>query len=166
MKRVGTNQFSVVREAFDHAKSHGVWTGHTYNPYYYRWTGKKFVEIGAKSLTQKQFKRAKNGSKILKAISNHVWNTYWAEPSFNHIIYRSNGIVNVDYSFSTSDSVYRKNVTLKLSGKALRYVKVNKYGANSLAKATQGGWSKRRGGSSSKSIGVIWTKSLPNAFRA
>lgn len=166
MTRTGKNEFSIVRDNYDTARSSGMWTGHNYNAYYYRWTGKKLVELGGKELTIWQFKRAKNGNKVLDSIKKKVQKDRGVVPSIDRIFYRSNGIVNVNYSYSYYGSNYYYNVKLKLSSGALRYVKAHSYGgATSLDRAIEGGRFKKRGGSESGKVGVSWPTSIPKAFK-
>lgn len=172
MKRVSGNQFSVIRQAFDNAiGNNGSHTGHTYNAYYYRWNGKRFVEYGGKAISQSRLKKAKNGAKILKAIKRQAAKQakQWRGRSvkIGRIYYRANNIVNVNYSFKTKYDVWRYNVKLRYNSKSdkLSYVKVWSYGANALGRATEGGWYAARGGSDSGSIGVSYPKGLPAGLR-
>lgn len=159
MTQVKGNRFSVVRGAFDSMCSNGTWYGHTYNSYYYRWNGKKFIEYGGKSMTQKQFKKAKNGKSVLRAIKK--------QGTVKSIYYRANGIVNVNYAYTSNGVLHHSNVKLKYSSSANKYsyVKVWQNLSGALAAATEGGWYSARGGSSSGDIGVSYPKQLPKKLR-
>ena len=124
------NLFTMVGDAFD-ASSDG--TGHTYNPYYFRWTGTDFLEYGGIRITEKQFKKLKNARTILKKIKK--------KGTIDSIYYRSNKIININYRVYGQDKTYWSNfnLTLKVEAKKAKYVGVNTYGNNKFEKATESG---------------------------
>lgn len=122
---LGKNQFEITDSRFDNFTDG---SGHTWNKYYAKWDGKKLVEYGGLQISQKQFKKAKNGAKILRQIKK--------QGKVGKIYYRSNGMVFVNYKAQGANL----NVTLKLKNGVLNYYyNEDDYGETALEKATRGG---------------------------
>lgn len=122
---LGKNQFEITDSRFDNFTDG---SGHTWNKYYAKWNGEKLVEYGGLQISQKQFKKVKNGTKILRQIKK--------QGKVGKIYYRSNGMVFVNYKAQGSNL----NVSLKLEDGVLKYYyKESDYGETSLEKATHGG---------------------------
>ena len=122
---LGKNQFEITDSQFDNFKDG---SGHTWNKYYAKWDGTKFVEYGGLKISQTQLKKAKNGAKILRQIKK--------KGKIGSIYYRANGMVFINYT--TEDA--NLNVALKLKNGILTYYyKADAYGKTKLEKATNGG---------------------------
>lgn len=121
---LGKNKFVVLDSRYDASTDE---TGHTWNKYYSKWDGEKLVEYGGLSISQKQLKKAKNGTTIIKQIRK--------TGNIGTIYYRANGLIFVNYTSGGSNY----NVTLKLKNGKLSYQKQNDYGKTKLEKATSAG---------------------------
>ena len=136
LTHVKGKRFKVYMSAFD-AYSNG--TGHTYKAYYLKWTGKKFKEYKGKKISQSVLKRYKNGAAVLRLARKHGY-------SIGNIFKRSNGVINVNlYRYDSYGDREQENLTLKIIGKRVKLVKVNKYYNSWIQKYSYGGAYKSRG---------------------
>lgn len=95
---------------YDAAVKHKM--GHTWKPYYFYYKNGKVYEYKGKKISLKKFKKYKNAEKMLKK--------YKKLGKIKSILYRSNGMVNVNYKtkYQNGDISYC-NVTFQTSGNKL-----------------------------------------------
>ena len=147
------NIFTTEKNRFDANKYQGNWTGHTYNRYYLKWTGSKFVEYGGKAISKATLKRAKNGVKVLKTIKRHEKKAFGTTARIGKIFYRGNGIVNINVSEPNRYGSGRDfcNYTLRLKGKKLVFCNPKTLKKCSIADARNlGSYLKKSGYASAK----------------
>ncbi|MDO4943071.1 MAG: hypothetical protein Q4E73_09600 [Lachnospiraceae bacterium] len=134
------NKFAVYMTAFDGMKLTGDKNkvGHTWKKYYLKWNGTKFIEYKGSKISANKVKSYKNGKTYLNKIKK-------AGYKIGTIYKRSNGIININCSKKTEEGVYYENVTLKLSGKTLKLVKIDKSGKNIVQQSSYGGSYKASG---------------------
>jgi len=90
MTHVSGADFNIYPSAFDsYVDESGMWTGHTWKPYYLKWTGNGFKEYTGKVITLKKFKKFGGAKKYLKKIKKEGY-------QIDNIIKRSNGVINVN----------------------------------------------------------------------
>lgn len=115
----GGDSFSSVDSTYDFMYDSDLKTtlGHTWKPYYFYYENGKVKEYKGKKITLHKFKKYKNAGKMLKK--------YKMQGKIKSIIYRSNGIVHVNYKSKSKvedDGYYSiayTNVTFRVSGNKL-----------------------------------------------
>ncbi len=125
----GSNDFTVTDSDYDanYAPSHG-YTGHTWKPYYFYWNN-GFKEYGAIEITEAELLGCNGAQEILDSIEGSGY-------KIDNILYRGNGIININYSVSGSFS----NATLRLNGNAVSLLTTAFEAADSpLEKSNYGG---------------------------
>lgn len=111
LSQISGCDFTVVPNGvFDAScSSDGAWTGHTYKPYYVRWTGRKFEEYKAKKISTNKLRQYKGADIVLKKIRQAG---YW----ITTIYYRSNGLIHINAEKTNTEYGERScdNITLKI----------------------------------------------------
>lgn len=102
-----------IRSAYDACYSDGLYTGHTWKPYYFYYNN-GIKEYGGKKISKKALiKKYKGASKYIKG------------KKILEIYYRKNGIININYTKRQDGMTQFYNTTLKIKGK-----KVVKYASD------------------------------------
>lgn len=117
INRAGGDSFSSVHSTYDSAYDSSLKgkLGHTWKPYYFYYQDGKVKEYKGKKISLKKFKKYKNSAKILKKYKGKI----------KSIIYRSNGMVHVNYQYKSKVEkdgyycIHYTNVTFRLSGNKL-----------------------------------------------
>ncbi len=115
----GGDSFSSVHSTYDCAYDSSVKgkLGHSWKPYYFYYQDGKVKEYKGKKISLKKFKKYKNAAKMLKK--------YKKMGKIKSIIYRSNGMVHVNYRDKSKVEkngyycIQYTNVTFRLSGNKL-----------------------------------------------
>lgn len=92
-----------------------AWSGHAFNTYYLYWEN-GYKEYEGKEISNEEFIKYENGQNILNEINKEIEKKFPSFKSINieNIIYRQNGIININYIINTKDEkLYRKNVLVK-----------------------------------------------------
>ena len=92
-----------------------VWSGHSFNTYYLYWEN-GYKEYEGKELSNEEFVKYENGQNILNEINKEIEKKFpnFKSISIENIIYRQNGIININYIINEKDEkLYRKNVLVK-----------------------------------------------------
>lgn len=92
-----------------------VWSGHAFNTYYLYWEN-GYKEYEGKELSNEEFVKYENGQNILNEINKEIENKFpnFKSISIENIIYRQNGIININYIINEKDEkLYKKNVLVK-----------------------------------------------------
>ena len=126
--------FVVYPSAYDHyVDSFGIGTGHTYKPYYIKWTGDGFKEYTAKKLSLKKFKKYTGAKKYIRKIKKEGY-------EIDDILCRSNGIINVNvHQDDEYDGVTYDNVNFELKGKSVKLIKIDPNVKGVVASSSHGG---------------------------
>ncbi len=119
---------SITYSAYDHS-SDG--TGHTWKEYYLYWND-GFKEYGAIHILEEDLTKCDGAKDILNQISSKGG-------IVTEIMYRENGIININYEIGDSTYYTYENATLKLNGNSVSLVTVNDYGEDTLQKSSYGG---------------------------
>ena len=92
-----------------------AWSGHALNTYYLYWEN-GYKEYEGKELSNEDFVKYENGQNILNEINKEIERKFprIKSISIENIIYRQNGIININYIINEKDEkLYRKNVLVK-----------------------------------------------------
>ena len=110
--------FNIYPSAFDnYLDESGMWTGHTWKPYYLRWTGDGFKEYTGKKITLKKFKKFGGAKKYLKKIKKEGY-------QIDSVIRRSNGVINVNvHSIDSYGGGSFDNVNFRLENGKVTLIK-------------------------------------------
>lgn len=106
-------------------------TGHTWKEYYLYWDD-GFKEYGAIHISEDDLIKCDGAKGILEQISSKGG-------IITEIMYRGNGIININYEIGDSTYYTYENATLKLKGNSVSLVTVNDYGEDALQKSSYGG---------------------------
>ncbi|MBR1742123.1 MAG: hypothetical protein IJ733_09715 [Lachnospiraceae bacterium] len=106
LTHISGKDFIVYPSAFDAVKTGGMRAGHTWKPYYIRWTGKKFLNYTGKVISQKTLKKYRDAGTYLVQIKK-------AGYRIGKIYSRGNGIININLYKKEKFSVNYENVTLR-----------------------------------------------------
>ncbi|MBR0397169.1 MAG: hypothetical protein IJI10_02770 [Eubacterium sp.] len=133
-KQLKKKEFTFTGHAFDSVRmTDGSTYGHTYKPYYAKWTGKKFKEYKGKYITKTQLKKYSGTKKVLNLIKKNGYTVM-------NIIRRGNGIININISKTdTSGDTRFDNVTLRIKKKKAVLVKAYAQGADFASVYSYGG---------------------------
>ena len=93
-------EFKAVVSAFDICDDG---TGHSYKTYYYHYDGTEFREYGGIEITREQLETLEGAQDILTQLETK-------DASISNILYRANGIININYKGSGSNH----NLTLRV----------------------------------------------------
>ena len=118
LTHVSGADFNIYPSAFDsYVDEFGMWTGHTWKPYYLRWTGDGFKEYKGKKITLKKFKKFSGAKKYLKKIKKEGY-------QIDSVIRRSNGVINVNvHSLDSYGGGSYDNVNFRLNDGKLTLIK-------------------------------------------
>jgi len=89
LEQISGKDFRIVHDTFDavYVDNHGE--GHTYKPYFIRWTGKKFAEYKAKEITVDELKQYGGAAAVLRKIKQAGYDV-------TTIYYRSNKLIHIN----------------------------------------------------------------------
>lgn len=99
----GGNEFISYIDAFDMC-SDG--TGHTWKPYYFFLEGTSMREYGGMYITREELLKFDGAQEILQGVKDEGY-------QIDDIIYRENGVINVNIRDSSSSLVWYENLTLR-----------------------------------------------------
>lgn len=120
------NEVIIINSAYDAAKTiydnwkvlpdDELWTGHTYNQYYYYWTGSSFREYGAIEITVNELLQIDGAEELIEYISD-------SGSTINEIYYRDNDIIQINYQKEERDTnatiTYYNNITFRYTGQKI-----------------------------------------------
>lgn len=90
------------------------WTGHTWNQYYYYWSGDSFREYGAIEITIDELLQIDGTNELVEYINN-------SGATINEIYYRNNNIFQINYQKeereTNATTTYYNNITFRYTGK-------------------------------------------------
>lgn len=107
LTQISGKDFRIVHDAFDAVYQGQSWSGHTYKPYFIRWTGKKFTEYQAKEITVDKFKQYEGSENVLRKIRQTGYQV-------TTIYQRSNKLIHLNVEKDIADGKAYDNVTLKV----------------------------------------------------
>lgn len=112
-KAYSGDSFTSVHSTYDgmYDKELGLKLSHTWKPYYFYYKDGKICEYEGKTISLAQFKKYKNGEKMIKKYKKYG--------KISSIIYRENDLVHVNYKHSYGGDISYSNVTYKVSGNSL-----------------------------------------------
>lgn len=119
------NTFTSVHSTYDN-NTDG--SGHTEKPYYYYYKNGRVYQYKAKKISLKKLKKYKGASQYLKQIKKTGYQV-------TSVLYRSNGLIHLNIKSRGSC----ENVTLKVKGKNVSLVVINKKGRDIINKSSYGG---------------------------
>lgn len=119
------NTFTSVHSTYDN-NTDG--SGHTEKPYYYYYKNGRVYQYKAKKISLKKLKKYKGASRYLKQIKKTGYQV-------TSVLYRSNGLIHLNIKGRGSC----ENVTLKVKGKNVSLVVINKKGRDIINKSSYGG---------------------------
>lgn len=92
---------------YDNYHSKNTWCGHTWKPYYFFWNDgtDNFSEYGGVEITLEQLSEIKDVSTIVKEYENYGYDIL-------NILYRANGIININFEKKEHLERLYKNITL------------------------------------------------------
>ncbi|MCR4946296.1 MAG: hypothetical protein K5929_05060 [Lachnospiraceae bacterium] len=127
-------EFTIHPSAFDnYVDSFGFGTGHTYKPYYIKWTGDAFTEYTAKKISLKKFKKYTGAKKYIRKIKKEGY-------TIDSILLRSNGIIHVNiHQDDEYDGTSYDNVNFELKGKSVKLIKIDPNVKGVVASSSHGG---------------------------
>lgn len=132
LRQISGKEFAIYCSAFDGSKT-DVWAGHTWKPYYLKWTGKGFREYRAKRISVSALKKYRGGNAIVKKIKK-------AGYKIKSVYHRSNGMIHVNVLFRIEKgNVSYENVNLAVRGGKVSLVIVNRSGNDIVRKSSHGG---------------------------
>ena len=99
----GGNEFVAYIDAFDMC-SDG--TGHTWKPYYYFLEGTSMREYGGMYITREDLLKFDGAKEILQGVKDKGY-------QIDDIIYRENGVINVNIRDTSSSLIWYDNLTLR-----------------------------------------------------
>lgn len=113
-KAYSGDSFTSVHSTYDGAydRELGSKLSHTWKPYYFYYKDGKIYEYEGKTISLAQFKKYKNGEKMIKKYKKYG--------KISSIIYRENGLVHVNYKNSYDIGISYANVTFQISGNRLK----------------------------------------------
>lgn len=115
MQVIGGDDLTSVHSTYDFMWDPYIKSkyGHTWKPYYFTYRDGKIKQYTAKKISKKQLKKYINGEAILKK--------YQKKGTIQSILYRSNGIVHINYVIKQKKEGYRYyfNVSFRVKGKKL-----------------------------------------------
>lgn len=140
LRQISGREFAIYPSAFDNGKTDGIMDGHTWKPYYLKWTGKKFKEYQAKKISVSALKKYRGGKEIVKKIKKTGY-------KIKSVYYRSNGIihVNVVYRVEKGNFSY-ENVNLSVKKNKVSLLVSYRSGNNIVEKSSHGGTYRRVSG--------------------
>lgn len=92
-----------------------TWTGNAFNTYYLYWEN-GYKEYEGKEISNEEFIKYENGQNLLNDINKEIEKKFpnFKSANIENIIYRSNGIININYIINEKDEkLYKKNVLVK-----------------------------------------------------
>lgn len=112
--KVSGNTFLSVHSTYDASYQDGMYTGHTWKPYYFYYKSGKIKQYTASYITEAQFKKKySNASSMLSK--------YKANGTVSGILVRSNNRVHINYAKKKNGYVEYSYVTFAVSGNTLKY---------------------------------------------
>lgn len=106
-------------------------SGHTWKKYYLYWDD-GFKEYGAIYISEEDLEKCEGAKDILSQIASKGG-------IVTNIMYRENGIININIEMIDDTYLVNENVTLKLNGNSVSLVTVNDYGEDEVQKSSYGG---------------------------
>lgn len=101
------NEIEGIDDEFDASKCiNEPMTGHTWKPYYFYFDGKTFREYGGLIIEEKDLLKIDGTEKILNEIHNSSY-------KISSILYRENGIININIYEETEYETKYKNINLR-----------------------------------------------------
>lgn len=119
------NTFTSVHSTYDNSTDG---SGHTWKPYYYYYKDGKVHQYKAKKISLKKLKKYKGASRYVKQIKK-------AGYQVTSVLRRSNGLIHINVKGKGS----YENVTLRVTGKKVSLVVINKKGRDIIDKSSHGG---------------------------
>lgn len=114
---ISDNTYDAVKTIYDDWKvlpDDEVWTGHTWNQYYYYWNGDSFREYGAIGITIDELLQIDGTNDLIEYINN-------SGATINEIYYRKNNIFQINYQKeereTNATTTYYNNNTFRYIGK-------------------------------------------------
>ena len=133
LRELAGTEFLICGEAFDIYKDReGSSTGHSYKMYFVKWNGKKFEEFNSKYISKAEFKKYNGAAAVLSKISRKKYKT-------GKIIYRENGVININVQRKKKGSVTCHNLTLFVDGDSVKLQKIYSGGKTFWDKYSFGG---------------------------
>lgn len=136
LTHLGGGQFRLYQHSYDMLEMDGSTTGASDKPYYFYWGGAGAgpVEYGGLRITEEQLKAlAPNPSNPeLEGLLQQVRE----KGELTDILYRANGIVNINYRVAEGDTVSYHNLNLQLRDGAFGLVAGNQSPESSIALET------------------------------
>ena len=131
--QLGGKEFAIHPSAFDNGYDGTVYLGHTWKRYWLEWTGKNFCEHKGRFISEMVLMKYDNGKQILEEIRESGYDV-------DKIIYRDNGIININVHEEKDNCTMFENVTLKISENYLKEQKGPWYEQGDIVKkSTYGG---------------------------
>lgn len=118
-------EFKAVVSAFDICDDG---TGHSYKTYYYHYDGTEFREYGGIEITREQLETLEGAQDILTQLETK-------DASISNILYRANGIININYKGSGSNH----NLTLRVKDNTVTIETFVDWGADDIENSDQEG---------------------------
>lgn len=100
LERLGNNYFRCLKSGFDSFKAEGgeektFSPGRCFYNYYYFFDGERFIEYGGTKISEQVFCRIPGATELLQKIRSEGY-------TIDNILYRANGIVDINCSYRTS----------------------------------------------------------------
>jgi len=140
LRQISGREFAIYPGAFDGGKTDGLMCGHTWKPYYLKWTGKKFKEYQAKKISVSALKKYRSGKGIIKKIKKTGY-------KIKSIYCRSNGIIHINVVYRIEKGNYSyDNVNLSVRKKKVSLLVTNRSGRGIVEKSSHGGIYRKNSG--------------------
>ena len=105
-----------THEVIANMQEANVWTGNALNTYYLYWEN-GYKEYEGKEISNEEFIKYENGQNVLDEIKKEIERKFPDNKSITleNVIYRQNGIININYVINEKDErLYKKNVLVKV----------------------------------------------------
>lgn len=123
-----TKDLLIIHSAYD-ATEDG--SGHTWKEYFLYWDD-GFKEYGAIYISEEDLLKCEGAKDILNQITSKGG-------IVTNIMYRKNGIININLKIVDDTYLLNENATLRLNGNSVSLITVNDYGENTLQRSSYGG---------------------------
>ena len=114
---VSDDTYDAVKTIYDNWKvlpDDEVWTGHTWNKYYYYWNGNSFREYGAIEITVDDLLQIEGSDELIEYING-------SGSTINEIYYRANNVFQINYQKEEREKnatiTYYSNIMFRYTGK-------------------------------------------------
>lgn len=123
--------YGFLKTVYDNEPDNEIWTGHTWNPYFYYWDGKSFREYGAIEITIDELLQIEGADELLNYVRNQG-------ATVNEIYYRNNNIIQINFQNKEREdnhiNTFYRNIMVRYNGEKIELDK-SSIGEGNFSKA-------------------------------